>query len=82
MRLSGTFVSVNRGRREKRRAIGKKARSRRAHGPTSLMEWVPYASPELDEPVHLAAVCDELQKVIALVKANDYDVPLQFVNYR
>ena len=25
---------------------------------------------------------DELQKVIALVKANDYDVPLQFVNYR
>ena len=25
---------------------------------------------------------DELQKVITLVKANDYDVPLQFVNYR
>ncbi len=25
---------------------------------------------------------DELQKVIALVKANDYGIPLQFTNYR
>ena len=29
-----------------------------------------------------AAVRDELQAVIAFVKGNDYDVPLQFINYR
>lgn len=64
MKLPAVFATVARMRREQRRVVGRKARSRRAHGPTSLMEWVPYASPELDEPVHLEAVCDELQKVI------------------
>ena len=45
---------------------------------------VPKAKPQIQgETVRVTSSSkDELQKVIALVKANDYDVPLQFVNYR
>lgn len=44
----------------------------------------PKAKPQIQgETVRVTSSSkDELQKVIALVKANDYDVPLQFVNYR
>ena len=45
---------------------------------------VPKTKPQIQgETVRVTSSSkDELQKVIALVKANDYDVPLQFVNYR
>ena len=45
---------------------------------------VPKAKPQIQgETVRVTSSSkDELQKVIALIKANDYDVPLQFVNYR
>ena len=44
----------------------------------------PKAKPQIQgETVRVTSSSkDELQKVIALVKANDYDAPLQFVNYR
>ena len=45
---------------------------------------VPKTKPQIQgETVRVTSSSkDELQKVITLVKANDYDVPLQFVNYR
>ena len=45
---------------------------------------VPKAKPQIQgETVRVTSSSkDELQKVIALIKANNYDVPLQFVNYR
>ena len=45
---------------------------------------VPKAKPQIQgEAVRVTSVSkDELQKVIALLKQKDYDVPLQFINYR
>ena len=45
---------------------------------------VPKAKPQIQgETVRVTSASkDELQKVITLVKANDYDVPLQFINFR
>lgn len=45
---------------------------------------VPKAKPQIQgEAVRVTSSSkDELQKVIALLKQKDYDVPLQFVNYR
>lgn len=45
---------------------------------------VPKAKPQIQgETVRVTSASkDELQKVILLVKAKEYDIPLQFVNYR
>lgn len=45
---------------------------------------VPKAKPQIQgEAVRVTSASkDELQKVIALLKQKDYDVPLQFINYR
>ena len=45
---------------------------------------VPKAKPQIqgDAIRVTSASKDELQKVITLVKSNDYDVALQFINYR
>lgn len=45
---------------------------------------VPKAKPQIQgETVRVTSASkDELQKVISLVKAEEYDIPLQFVNYR
>ena len=45
---------------------------------------VPKAKPQIqgDTIRVISASKDELQKVINLVKSSDYDLPLQFVNYR
>lgn len=45
---------------------------------------VPKAKPQIQgETVRVTSASkDELQKVISLVKAKEYDIPLQFVNYR
>ena len=45
---------------------------------------VPKAKPQIqgDTIRVISASKDELQKVINLVKSSDYDLPLQFINYR
>ena len=45
---------------------------------------VPKAKPQIQgETVRVTSASkDELQKVISLVKAEEYDIPLQFINYR
>ena len=45
---------------------------------------VPKAKPQIQgETVRVTSASkDELQKVILLVKAEEYDIPLQFINYR
>lgn len=45
---------------------------------------VPKAKPQIQgEAVRVTSSSkDELQKVIALLKQKDYDIPLQFINYR
>lgn len=45
---------------------------------------VPKAKPQIQgETVRVTSASkDELQKVISLVKAKEYDIPLQFINYR
>ncbi len=45
---------------------------------------VPKAKPQIQgEMVRVSSGSkDDLQKVISLIKQNDYDLPLQFVNYR
>ncbi len=51
---------------------------------SDIRSAVPKAKPQIQgETVRVTSASkDELQKVITLVKANDYDVPLQFINYR
>ena len=45
---------------------------------------VPKAKPQIQgDAIRVSSASkDELQKVITLVKSNDYDVALQFINYR
>lgn len=45
---------------------------------------IPKAKPQIQgEAVRVTSASkDDLQKVIALMRSNDYDVPLQFINYR
>ena len=45
---------------------------------------IPKAKPQIQgETIRVSSASkDELQKVITIVKAKDYDTPLQFTNYR
>ena len=49
-----------------------------------IRQDVPKAKPQIQgEAVRVTSASkDDLQKVISLMKAKEYDVPLQFINYR